>query len=224
MAAGTGRRLTPRFRARMELEALPEREGDRDASCTRTKRASGSGHCSRRCRRCSPAVRIASSSGSTRRGSATCTPGSGSWRSSGIFFGAGAEPGGPDPDDRPGQPDEPHPATHTPIGIEAMYRRPGTSVASPEHGILPCLPRSLKISRADRVLCADIAHVPAAQGFFCLVAVMDWATRRLFAWRLSNTMDISFCVEALDDALTWRTPEALNTDSECSGTGSPRGV
>ena len=60
--------------------------------------------------------------------------------------------------------------------------------------------------------CADITYVPVTQGFFYLVAVMDWATRHVLAWRLSNTMDASFCVQALDDALGWRAPEILNTD------------
>ena len=60
--------------------------------------------------------------------------------------------------------------------------------------------------------CADITYVPVTQGFFYLVAVMDWATRHVLAWRLSNTMDASFCVEALDHALGWRAPEILNTD------------
>ena len=98
------------------------------------------------------------------------------------------------------------------MGVEATYRRPRTSVASPEHRVFPYLPRGLAISRADHVWCADITHVPVTQGFFHLVAVMDWATRHVLAWRLSNTMDASFCVEALDDALGWRAPEILNAD------------
>ncbi|WP_420634322.1 IS3 family transposase [Candidatus Palauibacter sp.] len=98
------------------------------------------------------------------------------------------------------------------MGVEATYRRPRTSVASPEHRVFPYLLRGLAISRADHVWCADITYVPVTQGFFYLVAVMDWATRHVLAWRLSNTMDASFCVEALDDALGWRAPEILNTD------------
>ena len=98
------------------------------------------------------------------------------------------------------------------MGMEATYRRPRTSVASPEHRVFPYLLRGLTISRADHVWCADITYVPVTQGFFYLVAVMDWATRHVLAWRLSNTMDASFCVEALDDALGWRAPEILNTD------------
>ena len=98
------------------------------------------------------------------------------------------------------------------MGIEATYRRPPTSAASPEHRIFPYLLRGLTITRADHVWCADITYVPVTQGFFYLVAVMDWATRHLLAWRLSNTMDVPFCIEALDDALDRATPEILNTD------------
>ena len=98
------------------------------------------------------------------------------------------------------------------MGMEATYRRPRTSVASPEHRVFPYLLRGLTISRADHVWCADITYVPVTQGFFYLVAVMDCATRNVLAWRLSNTMDASFCVQALDDALGWRAPEILNTD------------
>ncbi len=109
------------------------------------------------------------------------------------------------------------------MGMEATYRRPKTSAANPEHRVFPYLLRDLAISRADHVWCADITYVPVTQGFFYLVAVMDWATRHVLAWRLSNTMDASFCVEALDDALGWRAPEILNTDSECLGAGFPSG-
>ena len=92
------------------------------------------------------------------------------------------------------------------MGMEAVYRRPRTSVASPEHRIFPYLLRDLVISRADHVWCADITYVPVTQGFFYLVAVMDWATRHVLSWRLSNTMDASFCVGALGDALVLATP------------------
>ena len=98
------------------------------------------------------------------------------------------------------------------MGMEATYRRPRTSVANSEHRVFPYLLRGLEISRADHVWCADITYVPVTQGFFYLVAVMDWAARHVLAWRLSNTMDASFCVDALDDALGGRAPEILNTD------------
>ena len=92
-----------------------------------------------------------------------------------------------------------------------MYRRPRTSVANSEHRVYPYLLRGLDISRADHVWCADITYVPVTQGFFYLVAVMDWATRHVLTWRLSNTMDASFCVRALDEALVRGTPEIFNT-------------
>ena len=98
------------------------------------------------------------------------------------------------------------------MGMEVTYRRPRTSVASAEHRVFPYLLRDLAIRRADQVWCADITYVPVTQGFFYLVAVMDWATRHVLTWRLSNTMDASFCVRALDDALVRGTPEILNTD------------
>ena len=98
------------------------------------------------------------------------------------------------------------------MGMEAVYRRPRTSVANSEHRIFPYLLRDLAISRADHVWCADIPYVPVTQGFFYLVAVMDWATRHVLSWRLSNTMDASFCAGALGDALVRATPEILNTD------------
>ena len=98
------------------------------------------------------------------------------------------------------------------MGVEATYRRPRTSAANPEHRVFPYLLRGLDISRADQVWCADITYVPVTQGFFYLVAVMDWATRHVLAWRLSNTMDATFRVRALDDALIRATPEILNTD------------
>ena len=98
------------------------------------------------------------------------------------------------------------------MGMEAVYRRPRTSVANSEHRVFPYLLRDLAISRADYVWCADITYVPVSQGFFYLVAVMDWATRHVLSWRLSNTMDATFCVGALDEALLRASPEILNTD------------
>ena len=106
------------------------------------------------------------------------------------------------------------------MGMEAVYRRPRTSAANPEHRIFPYLLRGLEISRADHVWCADITYIPVTRGFFYLVAVMDWATRHVLSWRLSNTMDASFCVGALDDALLRATPEILNTDQGSQFTGA----
>ena len=98
------------------------------------------------------------------------------------------------------------------MGMEAVYRKPRTSVANPEHRVYPYLLRDLVIDRPDQVWCADITYVPVSRGFFYLVAVMDWASRHVLSWRLSNTMDSAFCVEALDAALHCGTPQIFNTD------------
>ena len=98
------------------------------------------------------------------------------------------------------------------MGMEAVYRKPRTSAANPEHRVYPYLLRDLAIDRPDRVWCADITYIPVSQGFFYLVAVMDWASRHVLSWRLSNTMDGAFCVEALEAALRFGTPEIFNTD------------
>ena len=98
------------------------------------------------------------------------------------------------------------------IGMEAVYRRPRTSAANPEHRVYPYLLRDLVIDRPDRVWCADITYIPVSEGFFYLVAVMDWGSRHVLSWRLSNTMDNAFCIDALDAALRLGTPEIFNTD------------
>ena len=99
------------------------------------------------------------------------------------------------------------------LGLEAIYRKPRTTVANPEHRVHPYLLRGLEIERANHVWCADITYIPVQGGFLYLVAVMDWATRRVLAWRLSNTMDTEFCLEALTEALgRYGTPEIFNTD------------
>ena len=98
------------------------------------------------------------------------------------------------------------------MGLEAVYRRPRTSAAHPEHRVYPYLLRDLAIDRPDQVWCADITYIPVMEGFFYLVAVMDWASRYVLSWRLSNTLDGAFCVEALDVALRGGVPEIFNTD------------
>ena len=99
------------------------------------------------------------------------------------------------------------------LGLEAIYRKPRTTVANPEHRVYPYLLRGVAIERANHVWCADITYIPVQGGFLYLVAVMDWATRRVLAWRLSNTMDTEFCLEALTEALQrYGTPEIFNTD------------
>ena len=99
------------------------------------------------------------------------------------------------------------------LGLEAIYRKPRTSVANPEHRVYPYLLKGLTIERSNQVWCADITYIPVQGGFFYLVVIMDWASRRVLAWRLSNTMDTSFCLEALADALErYGIPDIFNTD------------
>ena len=99
------------------------------------------------------------------------------------------------------------------MGIEALYQKPRLSEPHPGHKIYPYLLRDLEISRANQVWVADICYLPMAKGFCYLVAVMDWASRRVLSWRLSNTLDPSFCTEALEEALkNFGAPEVFNTD------------
>ena len=98
------------------------------------------------------------------------------------------------------------------MGMEAVYRKPRTSAANPEHRVYPYLLRDLVIDRPNRVWCADITYIPVSHGFFYLVAVMHWASRHVLSWHLSNTMDSAFCVEALEAALHFGVPEIFNTD------------
>ena len=98
------------------------------------------------------------------------------------------------------------------MGLEAIYRKPRTSDAQPDHHVYPYLLRELKIDRPDQVWCADITYIPVTTGFLYLVAIMDWASRQVLSWRLSNTMDSSFCVEALEAALQTGTPGIFDTD------------
>ena len=99
------------------------------------------------------------------------------------------------------------------MGIAAMYRKPSLSKPHPDHKVYPYLLRGLEITRANQVWAADITYLPMARGFCYLVAIMDWASRKVLAWRLSNTLDASFCVEALQEALQqYGTPEIFNTD------------
>ena len=99
------------------------------------------------------------------------------------------------------------------MGLQAIYQTPRTSEPHPAHRIHPYLLKGMKIDRPNRVWCADITYIPVQRGFLYLVAIMDWATRHVLAWRLSNTMDASFCVEALAEALSrYRHPEIFNTD------------
>ena len=99
------------------------------------------------------------------------------------------------------------------MGLAAIYQRPRTTVPHPEHRVYPYLLRNLVIDRPDQVWCADLTYIPMRRGFLYLVAVMDWATRKVLAWRVSNTMDVEFCIEALEDALArFGRPGIFNTD------------
>jgi len=99
------------------------------------------------------------------------------------------------------------------MGLSAVYQAPRTSVPHPEHRIYPYLLGNLTINRPNQVWCADITYIPMRRGFLYLVAIMDWMTRTVLSWRLSNTMDPSFCVEALEEALVaYGRPEIFNTD------------
>jgi len=98
------------------------------------------------------------------------------------------------------------------MGLAAIYQRPRTSRPAPTHRIYPYLLRGLRIERVHQVWAADITYIPMARGFLYLVAVMDWVSRYVLAWRLSNLLDASFCIEALEEALCQGRPEIFNTD------------
>ncbi|HDZ84208.1 MAG TPA: IS3 family transposase [Nitrospirae bacterium] len=99
------------------------------------------------------------------------------------------------------------------MGIEAIYQKPRLSKPHPGHKIYPYLLRGMDITRANQVWAADITYLPMAKGFCYLVVIMDWASRKVLTWRLSNTLDVTFCTEALEEALRrFGSPEIFNTD------------
>jgi putative transposase len=99
------------------------------------------------------------------------------------------------------------------MGIEALYVKPKLSRMNPQDVKYPYLLRDLQIVEANQVWCADITYIPMARGFGYLVAIMDWYSRMVLAWRLSNTMDSSSCVEALEEAIAnYGCPKIFNTD------------
>ena len=103
------------------------------------------------------------------------------------------------------------------LGLVAIYQRPNTSKAAAAHKTYPYLLGGLSIARANQVWCADVTYIPMARGFLYLVAIMDWHSRAVLAWQLSNTLGADFCVEALEEALAcFGRPEIFNTDQ-----GSP---
>jgi putative transposase len=108
------------------------------------------------------------------------------------------------------------------MGLTPIYQRPRTSTPHPDHQVFPYLLRELVIGRPNHVWCADITYLPMRCGFLYLVAVMDWATRKVLSWRVSNTLDVEFCLEALEEALArFGRPEIFNPDQGSQFT-SPR--
>lgn len=107
------------------------------------------------------------------------------------------------------------------MGIEALYRRPNTSKRHPAHRVYPYLLRGMAIEKANQVWALDITYIPMARGFVYLCAVVDWASRKVLAHRLSISMDASFCVEALEEAFSrYGQPEIINTDQGSQFTSS----
>jgi len=107
------------------------------------------------------------------------------------------------------------------MGIEALYRKKNTSQRHPEHEVYPYLLRNVPIERANQVWAMDITYIAMRRGFVYLAAVMDWATRRILAFRLSNTLTADFCVEALDEAIGRHgVPQIVNTDQGSQFTAS----
>jgi putative transposase len=98
------------------------------------------------------------------------------------------------------------------MGLEAVYPRPRLSQAAPEHKVYPYLLRGIEVRHPDQVWSTDITYIPMQHGFMYLVAVMDWHSRYILSWQLSNTMDVNFCLTALEQALEKGGPEIFNTD------------
>ncbi len=107
------------------------------------------------------------------------------------------------------------------MGLEAIYRRPRTSRPHPRNPVYPYLLRKMHIDRQNQVWCADITFVPVRNGFLYLIAIMDWASRKVLSWRLSNTMHADFCVDAANEAIARHgPPEIMNADQCSQFTGS----
>ena len=99
------------------------------------------------------------------------------------------------------------------MGIEALYRKPRTTKPHAGHQVYPYLLRNLPITRANQVWAMDITYLPMARGFVYLAAVVDWYSRRVLSWQVSTTMDVHFCLEAVEEAMAnYGTPEIINTD------------
>lgn len=98
------------------------------------------------------------------------------------------------------------------MGLQAIYPKPRTSMAAPDHKIYPYLLGEVEMTHPNQVWSADITYVPMSKGFMYLVAILDWFSRYVLTWQLSNTLDTAFCLEALDGALGQGCPEIFNTD------------
>jgi putative transposase len=108
------------------------------------------------------------------------------------------------------------------MGLMAIYQKPNTSKPHPEHKVYPYLLREVDIQEPNQVWCADVTYIPMRKGFLYLVAVMDWASRKILSWRLSNTLDTDFCVVALKEALAkYGRPAIFNTDQGSQFTSIP---
>ena len=107
------------------------------------------------------------------------------------------------------------------MGLEAIYPKPKTSRPHPAHKVYPYLLRNMVVERPNQVWAADITYIPMNRGFMYLVAVMDWHSRKILSWRISNTLDTEFCTEAVEEALSrYGAPEIFNTDQGAQFTSS----
>ena len=105
------------------------------------------------------------------------------------------------------------------MGLQPIYRRPRTSLRAAGHKVYPYLLGGMEITKPNQVWAADITYIPMARGFLYLVAIMDWYSRYVLSWRLSNTLDADFCLEDLEEALSKGKPEIFNTDQGSQFTG-----
>jgi len=105
------------------------------------------------------------------------------------------------------------------MGIEALYRKPRLSTPHPGHKVYPYLLQAMKIDRANQVWAVDITYIPLSKGYVYLAAIMDWASRKVLSWRLSNTLETSFCLDALEEAIEqFGCPGIFNSDQGCQFT------
>lgn len=99
------------------------------------------------------------------------------------------------------------------MGLQAIYQAPKTSLPHPQHKVYPYLLKELNINRPNQVWCSDITYIPIKRGFLYLVAIMDWYSRQVLSWRISNTLDTEFCIQALKEAISlYGIPDIFNTD------------